>query len=383
MEGVDLVSLFFRGRQEQRAITSLPWVQGGPSPSGGSSLESQLALVPVFAAVRLICDSVSTLPVHAFRRTSEGRQPITTPTIIDRPGRYGTRGEWVSRGLASALMRGNAYGLKIGYDAANQTYKTIEWLDPRKVDYRRGEWIYEGRVVPESQMLHIPGLVLPSERLGVSPLAACRLAVEAGVEAQQFAATWHANRAVPSVHMKNVEQTLTSEQADTIRARAQEHIRAGQPFVTGKDWSLDFLSLSADDAGFVQSARLTASQVAAIFGVPPEMIGGDSAGSLTYSTVELNQIQFLTNTLRPWITRFEVAMSDLLPKPQYVKFNVDAMIRVDAKTRWEIHRVGREIGATNVDEIRTTEDREPLPDGQGQDYTPLAKVGAATPKEAR
>lgn len=76
-------------------------------------------------------------------------------------------------------------------------------------------------------------------------------------------------------------------------------------------------------------------------------------------------------------------MSDLLPKPQYVKFNVDAMIRVDAKTRWEIHRVGREIGATNVDEIRTTEDREPLPDGKGQDYTPLAKVGAATPKEAR
>ncbi len=142
--------------------------------------------------------------------------------------------------------------------------------------------------------------------------------------------------------------------------------------MTGKDWKLDVVTLPADDAGFVASAKLNATQVASIYGVPAEMIGGEAAGSLTYSTVELNQIQFLTNTLRPWLVRLEAAFSSLLPRPQYVRFNADAMIRSDTKTRWEVHQIARNIGAENIDEIRALEDMEPLPDGQGEDYTPLA-----------
>jgi HK97 family phage portal protein len=148
-------------------------------------------------------------------------------------------------------------------------------------------------------------------------------------------------------------------------------LRAGEPFVTGKDWKLDVISLPADDAGFVASAKLNATQIASIYGVPPDMIGGESSSSLTYSTVELNQIQFVTNTLRPWLVRLETAFSSLLPKPQYVKFNVDAMIRADTKSRWEVHQIARTIGAESIDEIRALEELPPLPDGQGQVYAPL------------
>jgi hypothetical protein len=66
-----------------------------------------------------------------------------------------------------------------------------------------------------------------------------------------------------------------------------------------------------------------------------------------------------------------------------VKFNVDAMIRVDTKTRYEVHQISREIGLDNIDELRALEDKAPLPDGQGQTYTPLAQMGAASPKETR
>jgi len=68
----------------------------------------------------------------------------------------------------------------------------------------------------------------------------------------------------------------------------------------------------------------------------------------------------------------------MMPRPQYVKFNADALIRVDTKTRHEIYQIDRNIGLRNIDELRALEDEEPLPDGQGQSYTPLAAKPATT-----
>lgn len=368
MEG-GTVSLFRRLTQpEERAISSLPWIAGGPSLAK-DTLEGHLGLVPVFAATRLISDSVASLPLQAFRKSGDARQSVTLPMVLDNPDPAGTRMQWLQRCMMSLLLRGNAYGLKSGFDVAG-TPKTITWLDPDKVRHESGMWLYEGREVPAEQMFHIPALVLPGCTLGVSPLAACRSTVTAGVQTQRFMADWFSNKAIPGMTFTNGEKTLTSEESAAVKDRLKGTLRAGDPFVLGKDWKLDVITLPADDAGFVASAKLNATQVASIYGVPPEMIGGEAAGSLTYSTVELNQIQFLTNTLRPWLVRLESAFSDLLPKPQYVRFNADAMIRADTKTRWEVHQIARVIGAENVDEIRALEELPPLPDGQGQDYTP-------------
>lgn len=379
------MSIFFRGRPaEERAITGLPWVAGGPRPSVAAGVEGSLALVPVFACTRLIAEAIASLPLQSFRKTVDGREPIPLPKVLATPSAYGTRMEWVQRALMSLLLRGNAYGLKTGYDPATTGYGAIEWLNPDKVKLLADQrtWTYDGREVPNDQLLHIPGLVLPGHRLGISPLKSCRLAVEAGLSAQQFTRDWYENRAVPGVTFKNTEKVLKPEEATTVKERMIDTIRSGEPFVTGSDWELDVLKLSADDAGFVQAAKLTATQVATIYGVPPEMVGGETGASLTYSTTEQQQIQFLTHTLRPWVTRLEAAFSDLLPSPRYVRFNVDALIRVDTKTRWEIHEIGRDIGATNIDEIRALEEMPPLPDGKGQDYTALA-IYAKTTKESR
>lgn len=369
MEGV-AVSLFFGRRSggEVRDVSSLPWDQGGPVRSAGSSMESQLGLVPVFAATRLIADSVASLPLQAFRKTQDGRQPITMPALLESPDPDSSRMEWVQRSVMSLLLRGNAYGLKTGVGEPGMP-RSIRWLDPDAVEWHDGRWLYQGREVPGSQMFHVPGLVLPGSRLGVSPLGACRMTVTSGSETQRFMRDWFANKAIPGMVLRNSEQTLSAEDAQVAKERVRATMRAGEPFVTGKDWSLDVMRLPADDAGFVQSARLNATQIASIYGVPPEMIGGEAGGSLTYSTVELNQLAFVTNTLRPWIVRLEAALSSLLPRPQYVKFNIDALVRADTKTRWEVHQIARSIGAESVNEIRALEDREPIEGGD--DFAPL------------
>lgn len=373
------MSLFFRSKTvESRSISSLPWSQGGDRPLLSDSLEGSLSLVPVYAAVRLIADSVSTLPLQSYRKTSTGRVPIPLPQVFAAPSLHGTRVDWVQRCMTSLLLRGNAYGLKVGVSTSAMP-QMIEWLNPDKVAYHDGRWTYEGREVPEADLLHIPATVLPGSRLGVSPLSAARSMIESGASTQAFMRDWYRNKAVPGVVAQNTEKTLTSTEATAIKDRLRSTMRSGEPFVTGKDWSIDVMKLSADDAGFVTSSKLTATQVASLYGVPAEMIGGEAGASLTYSTLEQNQIQFVTRTLQPWLVRIETALSALMPQPQYLKFNADALIRADTKTRLEVAQISRTIGLNNIDELRAREDEAPLPDGQGQDYSPLKVAPAAAP----
>jgi HK97 family phage portal protein len=127
-----------------------------------------------------------------------------------------------------------------------------------------------------------------------------------------------------------------------------------------------------EEAQFVETMKMTTNQIAAVYGIPPEMIGGESGSSMTYANVEQQQINFVMFTLRPWLVRLETAFSALLPDRQYVKFNSDALIRADLKTRWEVNQIRVNMGAANVDEIRAQEDEPPLPNGQGQKYGPVA-----------
>lgn len=373
------MSLFFRRQApEERAISDLPWSHGGESP-GSRSLEGSLALVPVYAAVRLIADSVATLPLQAFRKAGDTRTPITLPGVFAEPSNHGTRVDWVQRCMTSLLLRGNAYGVKIGAEAGSP--RMIEWLHPDRVRFIDGVWTYEGREVPAADLVHIPATVLPGSRIGVSPLTAARAMIESGESTQRFMREWYTNRAVPGLVATNAERTLSSEQAKKAKERLLATMRAGEPFVTGKDWNIEVLKLSADDAGFVTSAKLTATQVAALYGVPPEMIGGEAGGSLTYSTLEQNQINFVTYSLQPWLVRLETAFSALLPRPQYVKFNIDALIRPDTKARHDVAQIARTIGLASVNELRAREDMAPVEGGDT--HTPLAQMGAARSKEAR
>jgi HK97 family phage portal protein len=162
-----------------------------------------------------------------------------------------------------------------------------------------------------------------------------------------------------------------------MRERFAESVRGRQPLVTGADWAYNAIAVNAEESQFLDTIKATATQIAAIYGVPAEMVGGDPGGSMTYANVEQSAINFATFTLRPWVTRIEQALSALMPRSQYVRFNVDAMIRTDMKSRYEVYQIARNIGAKNIDEIRALEDETPLPDGKGQDYTPLARSAAS------
>ena len=366
---------------ERRAVTSIAgWGRGDDTL--GSSMEASLSVVPVFAACRLIADSIATLPLQAYRKTNDERQPIPLPAIFDKE----TRIEWVQQALMSLLLHGNAYGWVVarGGDGVPQV---VVWLNPENVVVDETGPLpvfrWNGRELPANDVKHIPAYSIPGSVKGVSPIGACSMLGDTAASTQKMMRDWFKGRAVPGVTAQNVDKVLDPKQAEAIQERLSARLRNGQPFVHGKDWDINILSMPADDAGFIAAAKLNATQVATIYGIPPEMIGGETGSSLTYSTVELNTINFATFTLRPWLAKLEQEFSSWIHQPRFVKFNVDAMIRVDTKTRYDVHKIARDIGLVNIDELRKLEDMEPLPDGKGQDYTPLASKSAAPPKETR
>lgn len=119
------------------------------------------------------------------------------------------------------------------------------------------------------------------------------------------------------------------------------------------------------------SMQLNATQIAAILGLPPERIGGSRGSSLTYSTQEQESISLVTDTLRPWLVRFETALFGILPEAQYVRFNTAAMLKTTTEARFNIYKLARDIGMMTANEVRAKEEEEPLAGAIGDDPMPL------------
>jgi len=134
----------------------------------------------------------------------------------------------------------------------------------------------------------------------------------------------------------------------------------------------------AEEAQFLTTMKATANDIAAIYGImQPEWIGGESGSSNTYANVEQTQINFVMFTLRPWLVILESAFSALIPAGQYIRFNSDALVRADLRTRWDVNAIRLQVGAANIDEIRAQEDEPPLPGGKGKTYAVPASPAAA------
>ncbi|MDP9144575.1 MAG: phage portal protein, partial [Actinomycetota bacterium] len=139
-----------------------------------------------------------------------------------------------------------------------------------------------------------------------------------------------------------------------------------------------------DDSQFTEQRRLAAQEVARVFRIPSHMLSAGSGGdSLTYATVEQQSLDFVRYSLQPWLRRIELAISndaDLAFQKQFVKFEVDGLLRADAATRAQVYTAALDPvqGWMTRDEIRALEDLPPEPQGAPQ----VAQLLNAMPREA-
>ena len=377
-----------RETEEQRSISFQDlWGSGADVGTvSANSINTALTHVPVFAATRLIADSIASLPLQGYRQQGEARRQIATPPMFLTPSIFGSPYEWVQRALTSLLLRGNAYGLITSLDNAGFP-RQMEWLHPDDVTIkddravRRPEWLYNGRPVDPwmgrdsaGELLHIPWYVLPGQVLGLSPIRAFATTIESGIYTQRFGRNFFSNDAVPSAVLET-EQPVDKEQAEVIKARFLHAARGRAPVVMGAGTTYKPITVPPEESQFLESIKANATTIASIYGLRPERVGGESGDSMTYANVEQQAIADLQD-FRPYITKLETHFSTLLPRPQYVRFNFDVLLRADTKTRFETHEIAIRNKFETVDEVRELEDMPPLTDEQ------KAEIAAAQPKPA-
>lgn len=355
------MSLFFKGREEARSH----WFGTDTYPSGKHHVNEHTALrlAPVFAAYRHIVDYTSSLPIDAYVGDGANRKERSLPQLLASQDDEGGPGlvTWIGQAVFG-LASGNAVGWKTRVDGFG--YPTdVAWLHWNQWSYDElsRQWYVFGEPVPSSQIVHIPWIVPPGRRLALSPIEHQAAIICAGMSAQEYADLKRGGGIPPAV-LKNNSKTISPDAADTVKQRATASFARGEAFVTGSDWDLSLLTIPPNQAQFVETLKMSANQIAAAYGIDPTEVGGQAANSLTYSTEELRQINRAAN-MRPYLTRLERGLSRLMPLKQFIKFNIDATMRVDLKTRTEV--IGAQIadGRLSVNEARALEDNPPVTGG--------------------
>ncbi len=387
------MSLLPRPRIERRSV-SYQDVWGsdsaGNSPFQGDSVQNALRLAAVYSATSLIADLLSTSPLRAYIETPDGirTQRAKQPALLSDPDPYGgTIVDWLHQGISSALLTGNAWGYVLAVDSQGVPSK-VAWLNPSAVSvietqqYQLGgkaTYYWNGMQLDPTLLVHVPGYTVPGSVRGLSPLALFKAQIETGLSAQQFADDWYKNGAAPAGHFKNVAKELTKEQAASFKDNFKAAVSGRDVLVTGNDWDWHVLGVPADQAKFLETIQATATQIAAIYKVAPDDVGGTVASSLTYKTLLQDQVRLNQRALRPWARRFEQVLTNLLTRPVYACFDLDVNAQGTVLERMQAHEAAMGIGVETQTEARTAENKPPLTPEEKADWLAFKSAGPVKP----
>jgi HK97 family phage portal protein len=332
------------------------------------SNESANMHAAVWRAKNVYVDLVSTMPVAAYRSTGGVPRVLPTqPSVVASPSVSTDQVAWVAQVVESLVMRGNVWGYVTSF-GANGWPSNVEILHPDVVT-PRWDWRTRtlevrvfGELVDPARLWHRAVNVAAGSPLGLSTLEYARTSIGTGVAAQRYGSDWFSKGGHPS-DLLSTEQMLTAEQAAEMKSRWQDMVRGGDTAVLSQGMTYTPVGIKPADAQFLESMKASGQDVARFFKLPPETIGYDSGASMTYSNVQSQWLNLLIASLNPLITVVERGWSALLPRPQYVQFNRDALLRMTTKERFEAHDKALRGGWRSVNEIRAIEDLEPVDSG--------------------
>jgi HK97 family phage portal protein len=356
--------------REQLTLEQLLAEEGRPTASGEPvTIESALRLSTVWGCVRLLADSVSTLPLHVYR--GDDRDPIPTPRLLQRPSAdFPELADWLWAIMASLLLRGNAWGLVTDRRGAGLLPSQVDLVHPDRVAVTiDGDGLRVIRINGVEQnpadVFHVKAFPWPGQLEGLSPIAYAREAIGLGLGAERYGARFFAGADMP-IGFLETDQDVSKETADKLRARWRQ-LGRGNPIdgrrdigVLGNGARFRPLAIAPEESQFIQTQKFSVSTICRFYGIPPEMVAGETAGHEAYTSPEMRGTDFLTFTLRPWLTRVERAVSGLLPSTQAAKFNAGGMVRATLLDRYQAHKLGIEAGWLLRSEVRELEDRPPV-----------------------
>jgi HK97 family phage portal protein len=384
------VSLFGRQKRDFFGIPNagalIPIRTGQKTGAVTVTNDSALRHSAVWACLRLRADLVSTMPIDVYRRVNGMQVEMPKPPVLVQPG--GERVdicEWLYSSEVDLDRAGNCLGLITEVNALGLPARIdLQALSDCSVIMKKGVLSYRigGVTYEPSKVWHEKQFTVPGLEVGLSPVAYAAWSIGEYLSIQDFALAWFGGGAVPKARMKNTAKTIKNDEAEAIKSRYRATTANGDLFVHGNDWEFEFMQAQNAGMEWIEGKRYGVTDIARFFGVPGDLIeAAVSTGTITYANISQRNLQFLIMNLQPAIYRREQRLSKLLPQPRYVKFNTDALLRMDTQTRAQVlatQLASRQIAPS---EARELENRVPFTDSQLAEFDRLYGPPKALPQQ--
>lgn len=350
--------------------------------------ENAMKCSAVFGCVRIISESVASLPLFTYERLEpRGKRRATNhylyPLLHRRPNPEMSALNYIEAIIAHICLWGNSYS-EIVYRANTGQVKELWPLLPNKMRVERKNkqlrYIYTLpdntiKIMSSEQVLHIPGLAF-NGLTGLSPIGYAREAIGLALGTEKFGAKFFGNGARPGGVLEHPGE-LTDPAWKRLSAFMQrEHSgidQAHRLMILEEGMKYHSIGIPPEDAQFLSTREFQIAEIARIFKVPLHLLQEHSKSTTWGSGIKEMNIGFLIHTLRPYLVRIEQAIScQLIPEAEqekfFAEFLVEALLRGDTESRYKAYATGKQWGWLNTDDIRELENMNPLPDEQGQDY---------------
>jgi HK97 family phage portal protein len=375
----------------------------GLETNAGSRVDQNSAMnIPaVWACIRIIAESIGSLPLHLYTRQGRGKnRAVNHPLYLllhDRPNPEMTAMAFRETMAAHVLAWGNAYAEK-ELDQLGRV-KALWPIGPDRVEPMRdmdtNEIFYKVRLensgmtqdIPRDRMLHIPGLSY-NGLVGYSPIAKMREAIGLALATEEFGARFFGAGTHPGLIVSHpgklgeiAHKNLRESLATTYSGLGKAH----RLLLLEEAMKVEKIGVNPEEAQFLTTRRFQLAEIARIYRVPMHMLADVEKGA-SYASIEQMSLDFVVHTLRPWLVRFEQSynnqlfLTDLERKRYFWEHLVDGLLRGDIASRYEAYTKARNWGWLSADDIRELENMNPLPDGKGEIYLqPLNMVEAGVP----
>jgi HK97 family phage portal protein len=352
---------------------------------------SALQMSAVYACVRILAESIASLPLHFYKYNDAGgkEKAVDHPLywlLHDEPNPEMSSFSFRETLMTHLLLWGNAYA-QIVRNGRGEVIALYPLMPDRMVVDRdaRGRIYYEytrsdsdantlGKkssvILSPEDVFHIPGLGFDG-LVGYSPIAMAKQAIGMGLACDEYGAAFYQNGAQPGGVLEHPNVVKDPKRVrESWNAIYQGSRNAHRIAVLEEGMTYKPISISPEQAQFLETRKFQIDEIARIFRVPPHMIGDLEKSS--FSNIEQQSLEFVKYTLAPWISRWEQAIqrSLLLMSERtryFARFNVEGLLRGDYQSRMNGYAVARQNGWMSANDIRELESLDLIPAEQGGD----------------
>ena len=354
--------------------------------------DKALTLTAVWCAIRLLAESVSSLPVSVYSKQANGdkledsKSPIYN-LVKFKPNYYQNKITFFEFIMLSICTEGNSY-VQIVRNNSGTPVQLI-CLSPSDVTVviNDNELFYQvdgGSVLDSSDVLHFK-TITDDGVTGLSPIDQCAKALNWGVSLEEFGSTFFSNGAKPSSILQT-DRALSDTALQRLKTSFNNNYgklkNSNSTIVLEEGLTFKPISISPEQAQFLSSRQFSIEEVARIFNVPPHMLKDLSKSS--FNNIEMQSQEFVTYTLMPYITRIEQEMNLKLFRTNelgktFIEFNVNGLLRGDVKSRTEAYKTAITNGYMSINEVRQKENMNSLEGGDKHfmqmNMTTIDKIG--------